>query len=111
MKPLLRTSIVVALAGCLSACFFYRAPVVPPVAGTFNSTSAPMNLHLRSTELGPKRGEATATCILGLISFGDASIGQAARNGNIKMIKHADSELLIVLYVLYASHTTVVYGE
>jgi len=110
MKLLLRLGVLALLLAWASGCFAYRAPVVPPIAAAFNSTSAPMNLNFDATELGPKQGKASATTIMGLFSFGDASIAQAARNGNIKTVKHADSDLLNV-FGIYASHTTIVYGE
>ena len=111
MRSLARIIAVLALMATTAGCaFWYRAPVVPPAAGAFNSTSAPMNLNLHSTEPGPKQGKATAVTILGLLSFGDAGIGEAARNGNIKVVNHADTEFFNILGI-YASHTTVVYGE
>jgi len=113
MKSLARKVLpLVAAAGICGGCALsnYRAPVVPPVASSFNYTAAPMNLHLRKTRLGTKMGRSTASSILGLLSFGDATIAAAARAGGITTIHHADTELLNVLGI-YARHTTIVYGE
>ena len=113
MKSLARKVLpLVAAAGICGGCALsnYRAPVIPPVAAVFNQTAAPMNLRLRQTKLGTKVGRSTATNILGLIAFGDATIAAAARAGGITTIHHADSELLNILGI-YARHTTIVYGE
>lgn len=102
---LLAAVALVWMAGC-----GYRAPVVAPLAAGFNNTAVPMNLRFRSTPLGSKQGKASAVQVLGLVSFGDATIGTAARNGNINTVYHADSELTNILG-LYVKHTTIVYGD
>lgn len=56
------------------------------------------------------KGEASATSILGLLATGDASIQKAASNGKIKKIHHVDHDLFSFLGI-YASYTTIVYGE
>jgi hypothetical protein len=100
----------VALVGCWGCGVSYNAPVIPPTAGGFNNTSVPMDLSFDTTTLGSKQGEASAVAVLGLFSFGDATIGTAARKGDIQTIHHVDSRLLNVLGI-YRSHTTIVYGE
>jgi len=99
------------LALSSTACVgFLSAPVVPPAAFVFTSISAPLDTQFESTQTGPKRGEATATNIFGLVSFGDASARAAAQDGGISSIKHADYEYMSVLGV-FSRFTTVVYGE
>ena len=99
---------LIALAsGCAVA---WRSPVVPPAGNAFNQTSAPVDLTYRATDFGSKRGKASAVCVLLLFGFGDASVAQAARNGNIQTVKHIDGEFLNVLG-LYTAYTTVVYGD
>ena len=114
MRVLLRAGAVLALAllcglGCAWG-YVYRVPASPFVASGFNMTSAPMNLKLRSTGFGTKKGTASSKTIMGYVSWGDSSIAAAAKNGNIKTITHADSKFLNVLAV-YGQHTTVVYGD
>jgi len=101
----------IALAVLCTGCVTYKAPVVPPLGAAFNFTSAPMNLDLRDTGLGSKRGEASCIGILGgLVSFGDSSIHAAAKDGRLTTVHHADSKITNVL-TLFFSHTTVVYGN
>lgn len=57
-----------------------------------------------------KEGRACATSILGIVGTGDASIREAARNGNITRISYVDSETKAILGV-WAEYCTVVYGE
>lgn len=111
MRQFLRIAAALALGLAAAAgCGAPRAPVVPPYGSGFNQTSAPMSLRFRSTRLGSKQGTASATTILGLITFGDASIAEAARRGNIKQVNHADSEMLNVLG-LFTEFKTIVYGD
>jgi hypothetical protein len=56
------------------------------------------------------RGEASANSVLGIFAFGDASIQQAAANGQIQKIHHVDYEVFSFIG-LYATFTTVVYGQ
>jgi len=111
MTRYLRLAAVLGLAAMLAGCALPpTAPVMPPYGGAFNNTGAPLNLKLHGTELGTRQGRATAACVLGLISFGDASIAEAAREGGIREVTHADAEFTNVLG-LYTTYTTVVYGN
>lgn len=64
-----------------------------------------------------KKGESTATNILGLIETGNASIEAAAKNGNITKIHYVDTKIekvyIPLLFIpIYAKEvTTIVYGE
>jgi hypothetical protein len=48
---------------------------------------------------------------LWLVAWVDAGTKAAAKNGDIVVIKHADQEMLFVLFGLYFRITTVVYGD
>jgi len=54
-------------------------------------------------------GTAKATAIIG-IATGDASIAAAMSNGGITKVHHVDTEVTNILGI-YATYTTVVYGE
>jgi len=121
MTRYLRLAAVLGLAAMLAGCalpptapvmppYGGALPVMPPYGGAFNNTGAPLNLKLHGTELGTRQGRATAACVLGLISFGDASIAEAARQGGIREVTHADAEFTNLLG-LYTTYTTVVYGN
>lgn len=83
--------------------------VKSPVTGfIYTGTSSPVSVT--SNPLGSKKGEASATSILGWVSFGDASIQKAAKEAGITKISHVDEKSTSVLGV-YAQYTVVVYGD
>ena len=57
-----------------------------------------------------KVGKATSTSYFALIATGDASITQAAQNGNITKIKFVDYKTKNILGVI-GEYTTYVYGD
>ena len=59
---------------------------------------------------GSKKGEATATSVLGWFAFGDASVQKAAKDGGITKISHIDQKSTSVLG-LFAKYTITVYGD
>lgn len=75
------------------------------------NTKTPFDTNLDRTELGAKVGTAEAYSILWLVAWGDASYAAAARNGDIKVLRHADQETFQVLLGLYTRMRIVVYGD
>jgi hypothetical protein len=99
-----------ALAIALSAlACTVVAPVVPPPGLLYQSYEAPLSLH-GLQKPGSKRGTASTQNILGLFSWGDASVHTAAMQGGIQTIQHADYEFYSVLGI-YSRYTTVVHGD
>ncbi|MFG0319168.1 MAG: TRL domain-containing protein, partial [Planctomycetota bacterium JB042] len=67
---------------------------------------------LYETTLGDKVGKATARSVLfGMVAWGDSGSQAAAEDGGIEILRHADLELFAVFFGIYASRTTVVYGD
>lgn len=99
--------LAVFLCGC---GYTLRAPVVPPLAAGFMNVEAPIDVTFNNTVIGPKRGEANSTGVIGLLSFGDASAQAAARNGNIKRVDHIGYSFTNILGFV-TIWKTVVYGE
>ena len=77
----------------------------------FVNIKTPFDTDLDKTELGSKRGIAQAYSLLWLVSWGDASYAAAAKNGDIKVMKHADQEMQQVLLGVYTRWRVVVYGD
>lgn len=89
----------------LSSCAIARAPVNGAIyQKTQSAVSATDNA------LGSKKGEATATSILGLVAYGDASIQKAAKEAGITKISHVDQKSKSVLG-LFSKYTIIVYGD
>jgi hypothetical protein len=100
MKRLLRCSrlLIVALGISLTGCAYVN-------------TKTPFDTNLNQTELGSKVGTAEAYSLLWLVAWGDASYAAAARNGDIKVLKHADQQSFQVLLGLYTRFRIIVYGD
>ena len=77
----------------------------------FVNIKTPFDTDLDNTEFGSKKGTAQAYSLLWLVSWGDASYATAAKNGDIKIMKHADQEVQQVLLGLYTRWRVVVYGD
>ncbi|GEM_PF-220674 len=111
-RGLLSCALMILLPGLVmtGGCTMLRSPVVPYVGSGFNSTTFPVDIAFDQTEIGTRAGRSSAQTILGLISWGDASVAAAARNGGIKQIDHIDAKLFNIL-VIYVQYETVVYGR
>lgn len=94
-----------------SAFFLTSCSAVYPGSGVgLIYTNVTEGQTATSNNIGSKRGEATATGILGLVSTGDASIQTAAKNAGITKISHVDTKKKSILGIV-SKYTTVVYGE
>ena len=110
------------LAASATACLLpqaggYDAPVRPPLGAIYGNHRAPLQLDFRNTSFGTKRGSSEVQYIrdilitgLPLVSWGSASIRDAARDGGITTVRHVDYEVMNVLG-LYVEFTTIVYGD
>ncbi len=113
---LMVVSIVVFSFVIVSGCAI-KGPM-PPAGVLFTKVKAPeaaSTLALRTGNMDKvgtsKRGESSATAILGLISTGDASIQAAMVNGGITKVHHVDYDTTLVLGGMFHRLTTIVYGE
>jgi hypothetical protein len=111
MNPSVRSLIITGLAVTaltLSGC--YRAPVVPPLGGAYTNISAPLSTSTSGSDMGSKRGRAESVSLLGLVAYGDCSVGRAAQRGGISQVKHVDYEFFNLLGI-YQRFTTVAHGD
>lgn len=106
MKKLVKILCAVAIAVSMTSC-----ATVGTVAGMGTIyTDVAQGENVTSNALGSKVGTAQAKNILGVVAIGDASIQAAAKSAGIKKISHVDSKKTNILGI-YATHTTIVYGE
>lgn len=105
----MRTTVSLALV--LAATLLLPACVATPVGpGIFyTGVSAPLEATA-STAPSSKSGKASASQVVGLVAWGDASIQAAATNGGIKVIHHVDYHAFSILGV-YSSFEVTVYGD
>ena len=92
----------------LTACGT-TAPFSPPQAMLFSNFKAPLSTEFDKTEIGTKVGKASTYSFLGLISVGDTGIQEAARNGHITKVNHADYEHFN--FLVFQKTSVFVYGE
>ena len=98
MKSKILLAIVLAIIFAGSGCAYVNI-------------KTPFDTDLNRTDLGSKKGIATAYSVLWLVSWGDASYAAAAKNGDITVLKHADQEMKQILLGLYTRWSVVVYGD
>lgn len=77
----------------------------------YTHVRTPMDRDFDNTELGSKKGRADVHSVMWLFAWGDGGTQAAAADGNITVIKHADSEFRLFLLGLYTRATTIVYGD
>ncbi len=70
-----------------------------------------LDIRLDNTTLGAREGRASRHTVLWLVSWGDAGVAAAARDGGISTMNHMDAEFFQVLYGLYTRETVFVYGD
>lgn len=99
---------IVSLFFLLTACGT-TAPFSPPQAILYSDFKAPLSIEFDKTKLGSKVGRASTYSFLGLISVGNAGIKDAAQNGHITQINHADYEHFN--FLVFQKTSVYVYGE
>ena len=106
MKKYLSIAVVtLLLTGCTTA------PFMPSTGALYTNNKAPLQLEYNNTDLGHKVGQASSHSFVGLFAFGDTSVQAAAKDGNIKVIKHTDYEFTNVFFGLFTKTTVYVYGD
>lgn len=86
--------------------------LMPALPGcVYMNIRIPLDTNLDRTELGEGTGASSLRSVLWMVAWGDAGIHAAARQGNLRVIHHADQQALSILGGLYYKRTTIVYGE
>ena len=77
----------------------------------YSNVVAPLDTDMNKTTLGKKEGRASVYSVLWLVSWGDAGVAAAAKNGGLTVVHHMDVEIRNILFGLYTKETTIVYGD
>lgn len=77
----------------------------------YTNIRSPLDTSLERTELGSKQGTSSNYSLLWLVAWGDASYAKAAKNGDIKIMRHSDQELKQYFFGMFVKQTTIVYGD
>jgi hypothetical protein len=83
----------------------------PLMGGLITSVSGPVAVTAYPVTATAKKGEGSTACVLGLFSFGDASIHTACASAGITKIQHVDYESTNILFGFFSSYKVIVYGE
>jgi hypothetical protein len=92
------------IAALLSACLLFSGCI-------YMNVKSPLDTDLNRTQLGTKVGVSEAYSVLGLVAWGDAGTAAAAKNGGLTEINHADREVFVILFGVYARERTILYGN
>jgi hypothetical protein len=103
--------IFASLLFCLALSLQGCATTGPMQGGLFTSVSGPVAVTPYPVTSTAKVGTGSTACILGLISFGDASIHTACASAGITKVQHVDYHVTTVLFGLFSSYQVIVYGE
>ncbi len=109
LNSLPKCVICIVTAGSLAGCLV--APVIPPLGAIYTNVKAPIDTDVAATPVTSRSGRSSARSILWLVSWGDASIEAAARDGRLKTIESVDYNYLNVFLGIYQSYTTIARGN
>lgn len=93
------------------AAMFFAAILLTGCVKLYANYNSTMDNHVDNTSLGNKEGRASRHTVLWLVSWGDAGIAAAAKDGGLVTMNHMDAEFFQFLYGLYTRETVVVYGD
>ena len=83
----------------------------PFIGGLVTSVDGPLAATPYPVTAKAKVGTGSTSCILGLVSFGDASIHSACAQAGITKIQHIDYHTTVILFGIFSSYQIYVYGE
>lgn len=111
MKRFLLSAVALSvLSGCAGAAFI---GVAPGTYGLYSDVQGTTNIHVAGDLPANKNwkvGEACQTSILGIMTTGSATIGEAGRAGGVTRINRVDYKFSNLLGI-YAKYCTVVVGD
>ncbi len=110
IATLITAAALLPLAGCAGSLGY-----APPVGGVYaGAKGINPSTHVQVREgarPGPKTGEACASGVLALASWGDMSLDAAKKNGGITQVDTLDYKTMDILGVVYQKHCTIITGS
>jgi len=117
LRALVLLVVALFLGGCASAYQGAQIPVMPPLGVLFGSHRAPLQTDFEATPIGSKVGTAKTKLLrepfytrLPIAAWGNASIEEAAKEGQISTVTHVDYAILNVLGI-YIEFTVRAFGD
>lgn len=97
------------ILGLVLMTFLTTAALATPVGIIFTDVKEPVTATAMDSY--SKKAEAANLSILNLVSFGNASIENIAKQNGIKKIKNVDKQTFSILFGLFTQETFTVYGD
>ncbi|MDD2597814.1 MAG: TRL domain-containing protein [Kiritimatiellae bacterium] len=77
----------------------------------YSNVRVPMSKNFQNTQRVDKTGQATSRSVAWLVAWGDAGLQAAAEEGDLQTLEYVDYQFVNVIFGLYMSQTTIVYGN
>ena len=77
----------------------------------YSNFRMPVSRDFRNTQKVSKSGKATARSVAWIAAWGDAGLQAAAKEGDLKTLEYVDAQYLNILFGLYMTRSTIVYGQ
>ena len=114
MTFLVRVLVVVSMLTVTAGCIGLH-PAAPPVGVLYDNTTVPVRpeeqMKHRGNVRATKGGRACSYSVLGLVSWGDSSLGKAIRAGGITTVTSVDASHTGSRYFYTGKVCTVVEGN
>lgn len=114
MTFLVRVLVVVSMLTLTAGCIGLH-PAAPPVGVLYDNTTVPVRpeeqMKHRGNVRATKGGRACSYSVLGLVSWGDSSLGKAIRAGGITTVTSVDASHTGSRYFYTGKVCTVVEGN
>lgn len=77
----------------------------------YSNVRVPMSKDFQNTGRVEKMGQSTSRSVAWLVAWGDSGLQAAAKEGNLQTLEYVDYQFINVIFGLYMSQTTIVYGN
>ncbi len=77
----------------------------------YSNFRMPVSRDFRNTNKVCKSGKSTTRSIAWIAAWGDSGLQAAAEEGELKTLEYVDAQYKNILFGLYMSRTTIVYGQ
>lgn len=77
----------------------------------YSNFRVPMSTDFRNTKTVDKMGKSSSHSVAWIAAWGDAGLQAAAKEGDLETLEYVDYQFINVIFGLYMSRKTIVYGN
>ncbi len=77
----------------------------------YSNFRVPVRRDFRNTEKVTKSGSSTCRSVAWIAAWGDSGLQAAVEEGDLKTLEYVDYQFMNIIFGLYMSRTTIVYGQ